>query len=71
MFRATCTEQPFVTAANGLGNVFKLTNTQNGWQYTSLYDFTDGSDGAYPVSNVTFDPNGNLYGTASAGGSDQ
>ena len=39
--------------ANDLGNVFKLTNTQNGWEYTSLHDFTGGTDGAYPVSNVT------------------
>ena len=34
--------------ANHLGNVFKLTNTQNGWEYTSLHDFTDGADGALP-----------------------
>ncbi len=27
--------------ANNLGNVFKLANTQNGWEYTSLYDFTE------------------------------
>ena len=50
------------------GSVFKLSNTQNGWAYTSLYDFTGGSDGAYPLSNVTFDADGNLYGTASMGG---
>ncbi len=55
--------------ANSLGNVFKLTNTQNGWEYTSLYDFTGGSDGSYPVSNVTIDTDGNLYGTAEGGGS--
>ncbi len=54
--------------ANGLGNVFKLTNTPNGWVYTSLYDLTGGSDGSYPYSNVTFDENGNLYGTAYDGG---
>ena len=54
--------------ANNLGNVFKLTNTQNGWQYTSLHDFTGGSDGAEPGSNVTFDTNSNLYGTAGTGG---
>ncbi len=35
---------------------------------TDLHDFTGGSDGAYPISNVIFDPSGNLYGTASAGG---
>lgn len=53
---------------NGWGNVFKLTNTQDGWEYASLYDFTDGPDGAYPVSNVTIDADGTLYGTAYAGG---
>ena len=54
--------------ANRLGTVFELTNTGNGWTYTSLHDFT-GGDGAYPISNVTIDANGNLYGTASTGGS--
>ena len=54
--------------ANNLGNVFKLTNAQNGWQYASLHDFTGGTDGAEPISNVTFDTNGNLYGTAATGG---
>jgi uncharacterized repeat protein (TIGR03803 family) len=58
----------FCDGPNNVGNVFKLTNTQNGWEYTSLHDFADGPDGAYPVSNVTVDPNGNLYGTASASG---
>ena len=51
------------------GSVFKLTNTGNGWTYTSLHDFTGGNDGANPISNVTIDTNGNLYGTASKGGS--
>jgi hypothetical protein len=39
--------------------------------YDSLYDFTDGADGGYPVSNVTIDTDGTLYGTASSGGSYQ
>ena len=51
-----------------LGNVFKLTPSGGGWTYSSLHDFTGGSDGAYPYSNVTFDAAGNLYGTASGGG---
>jgi uncharacterized repeat protein (TIGR03803 family) len=55
--------------ANNLGSVFKLSNTQNGWVYTSLHDFTGGNDGSYPTGNVTFDTNGNLYGTAYYGGS--
>ena len=47
----------------GWGTVFKLANTQNGWQYTSLHDF-EGHDGAYPDCKVTFDTEGNLYGAA-------
>jgi len=52
------------------GNVFKLSPSANGWVYTDLYDFTGGSDGAYPVSNVVIDAQGNLYGSASRGGSE-
>ncbi len=48
--------------------VFKLTPSENGWTYTSLHDFTGGSDGANPISTLIFDANGNLYGTASGGG---
>ena len=48
----------------GYGSVFKLSNTQNGWVYTSLHDFTGGSDGGYPQSNVSIDIDGTLYGTA-------
>ncbi len=51
-----------------LGTVFKLTNTGNSWTYTSLHDFAGGTDGKYPRSNVTFDANGNLYGTTEEGG---
>ncbi len=55
--------------ANGRGTVFKLTNTPNGWQFTSLHDFTGGDDGWMPISNVSIDTDGNLYGTAYTGGS--
>ncbi len=54
--------------ANGFGSVFRLTNTQAGWEYTSLHDFTYGTDGADPVSQVTIDTDGTLYGTALHGG---
>jgi len=47
------------------GSVFKLTNTHNGWVYSSLHDFTDTYDGAWPISNVTIDTDGKLYGTSS------
>ena len=52
------------------GNVFKLTRTRDSWTYTSLYDFTGGSDGGTPYGAVALDAAGNLYGTASSGGSE-
>jgi uncharacterized repeat protein (TIGR03803 family) len=58
----------FCDGTNSFGNVFKLTNTQNGWEYTSLHDFTDGPDGAESISNVTIDTDGTLYGTTVYGG---
>lgn len=59
----------YCDGANNLGNVFKLTPSSNGWTYTSLHDFTGGSDGAIPFCSVVFDTGGNLYGTAASGGS--
>lgn len=48
------------------GSVFKLTNTQNGWVYTSFHDFPASRfDGYFPISNVSFDANGSLWGTVS------
>jgi uncharacterized repeat protein (TIGR03803 family) len=61
------------TVADGAycaGTVFKLSPPSGGgqWTYTYLHDFTAGSDGGYPWSNVIIGPNGNLYGTATSGG---
>ena len=50
------------------GNVFKLAPSGGSWIYTELHDFTGGSDGGSPYSNVVIDASGNLYGTASVGG---
>jgi len=52
----------------GCGYVYKLTPSDGGWTFTQLYSFTGESDGAYPVGGVVLDSNGNLYGTAYAGG---
>lgn len=57
------------TGKYGYGSVFKLTPSGNGWTYSTLHDFTSGDDGALPFSTVAIDANGNLYGTASEGGS--
>jgi uncharacterized repeat protein (TIGR03803 family) len=46
-------------AAEGCGTVFKL--TPDG-QWTSLHNFTGGSDGGYSVAPLILDGQGNLYG---------
>jgi uncharacterized repeat protein (TIGR03803 family) len=47
------------------GTVFKLTPSGN---EETLHTFEAGEDGYYPVSGVTIDSAGNLYGTTSYGG---
>ena len=60
----------FCAGANNLGNIFKLAPSGGGgWTYSSIHDFTGGNDGSKPFCNVTFDTAGNMFGTASAGGS--
>ncbi len=52
-----------------MGSIFKLSpNGDGSWTYTDLHDFTGGADGAYPISNVVIDADGNLFGTAGRGG---
>ena len=52
------------------GTVFKLTKNQDGtWTESVLYNFAGGEfDGMYPTAGLTFDSQGNLYGTTNAGG---
>ena len=58
--------------AYGAGSVFKATPSGGGWLCESLHDFCAGgypcTDGEVPFGGVTLDTNGNIYGTASAGG---
>ncbi|MGO9432782.1 MAG: choice-of-anchor tandem repeat GloVer-containing protein [Terracidiphilus sp.] len=54
--------------AFGWGNVFKLTPSNGEWIYTSLYDFTGGSDGGAPCGAAALDARGNLYGSTILGG---
>jgi uncharacterized repeat protein (TIGR03803 family) len=53
---------------NGLGSVFKLTNSNGKWMESQLYSFKGGTDGSSPTTTLAFDATGNLYGTTSAGG---
>lgn len=51
------------TSTNPNGEIFKLTRSGNQWIYSPYYQFTGGSGGTVPVGPVTFDANGNMYGT--------
>jgi uncharacterized repeat protein (TIGR03803 family) len=56
----------FEGGAYEVGTVFELSRAG---AETVLYNFTGGSDGAAPYANLLPDGEGNLYGTATAGGS--
>ena len=53
-----------------VGEIFKLTPSGDQWLYTPFYQFATCIDGngCYPYGAVTFDANGNMYGTAAGGG---
>jgi uncharacterized repeat protein (TIGR03803 family) len=55
----------------GCGTVFKLTHGSSGWTESVVYAFEGGADGASPYAALAFDTAGNLYGTASAGGTSE
>ena len=61
-----------VTANGGIfggGTLFKLSpNSEGTWTETVLHQFTWGRDGGQPRTTPIFDAAGNLYGTASYGG---
>ena len=53
----------------GQGTVYKVSPSGYGWTLQTLYNFAPGgSVGAFPVSGVTVDAAGNLYGTTTKGG---
>lgn len=52
-----------------MGTIYELTPNGAAWNYTELYEFANGGvDGYYVFSNLVADSQGDLYGTASAGG---
>lgn len=57
-------------SVNGCGFVYKLARSGNNWVFHLVYEFTGGADGYFPYGGVVMDSNGNLYGTASMGGSE-
>ena len=52
----------------GIGTVFEVKPSNNGWAETVLHSFGNSSDGAVPVGSVLFDTKGNLYGVTRQGG---
>jgi uncharacterized repeat protein (TIGR03803 family) len=50
------------TGAYGYGSVFELTPSDGGWTYRDLHDFTNGADGAYPISGLAIDSSRNILG---------
>jgi uncharacterized repeat protein (TIGR03803 family) len=52
----------------GSGTVFKLTHSKSGWKEKTLYAFAGGSDAGYPLSGLSWDVAGNLYGATVRGG---
>ena len=57
----------FGDGAYEAGMVFKLSKSNGVWSLTDLHDFSFGTE-YFPYGAVTIGPNGNLYGTASGGG---
>ena len=55
MRRAIFTVQLYLDGLYGCGSVFKLVPGSGGWTYSSLHDFTCGTDGAYPSAGVVMD----------------
>jgi uncharacterized repeat protein (TIGR03803 family) len=54
---------------SGCGTVFELIPSEGGrWTETILYNFIGGEDGYGPVAGLTFDSQGNLFGTTNWGG---
>ena len=51
----------------GCGTVFEISPSNGGWITETIYPFANGTDNA-PIAGVIFDSAGNLYGTASNGG---
>lgn len=58
----------YADGKHGKGSVFELTPLGSSWELKDLHDFTGDTDGGNPYGSLVFDNQGNLYGTASTGG---
>ncbi len=53
---------------SGCGTVFKLAQSDSSWAFTVLYSFAGGQDGCSPQSDLSFLPDGYIFGTTAGGG---
>jgi uncharacterized repeat protein (TIGR03803 family) len=55
------------------GVLFRLTSRSRAgkWVFADVYSFAGSPDGSYPLADVIFDKNGNLYGATGGGGTGQ
>jgi len=56
------------SSGDSCGTVFEISPSGSGWTESVLYSFGAHGDGHFPISAVTLDSSGNLYGTTMAGG---
>jgi uncharacterized repeat protein (TIGR03803 family) len=56
----------YTGGSGGFGTVFKISTTN---EFSVLYSFEGGADGADPLASLILDAQGNLYGTTGYGGS--
>jgi hypothetical protein len=60
---------PGAHCPDGCGTIFELSPAAGGaWTETLIHVFTDGQDGDQPEGGLTFDGNGNLFGTTHGSG---
>ena len=55
--------------ANGAGVVYELSKAGTAWQFSVIYTFTGGADGAYPIGLTIDTATGTIFGTTQNGGS--
>ena len=51
----------------GCGTIYQLAPSGGQWNYSTLYEFNDGEDGAFDNQTLTMDGEGNLYGATTRG----
>lgn len=54
--------------AYGQGSVFKVVQSNGDWECYTIHDFNSADDGAVPIGDLMLDAHGNVFGTASLGG---